>query len=59
MKLDSEGAGATIAGSEAGRIPGLPLTFLPHLGGNFWIEGNDNINSAETTGHLYVALCVY
>lgn len=32
MKLDSEGTGATVVGREAGRIPGLPLTFLPHLG---------------------------
>lgn len=33
MKLDSEGARATVVGREAGRIPGLPLTVLPHLGG--------------------------
>lgn len=58
MKLDSEGTGATVVGREAGRIPGLPLTFLP-IWGNFWIEGNDNLSATETVGRGYVALCVY
>lgn len=59
MKLDSEGTGATIVGREAGGIGGFLSRFFP-IWGNFWIEGNDNIiNSTETIGHWYVALCVY